>query len=270
MTLLIDHHENRNHPDLTVLLAQSVDIHVGDYNQSSGDGLIYPDFHCAGGEKLLGINRKSVHEFLSSPERVVEQIQRELAGPCEWLVLLIEGIMAPDSGSGAWGYSMDWATLRTYPNTDQRGTVGFKRQHYNTNWEHIQNQQTRLEWLGIQVVHSYSVVDTASKLVALHKMAMDNRPNRVLDQLIKTDIAVLALDPVEKAMAHTLMGISGGGCGEQVALTIAQSFSTIVELIEYWSSGGTISDQMLRSGTRRVGVAAEKKLQKALGWVCAS
>jgi hypothetical protein len=143
--------------------------------------------------------------------------------------------------SGAWAYEIDWSSIHLYANTDQRGTVGFKRQHSRTNWTHVQNTMTRLEWLGVQVVHSYSLYDTSTKLIALHDLALSGEPNRVLDKLIKTDLKILALDPGERAIALSLMGLVGGNVGEELGLTIASSFDTITELIRYWDQGSSIA-----------------------------
>lgn len=265
--ILADQNEVRNQPELIGWLRQSVEVQEGSFNQTAGSSIIYPDFVVVGGEQLVGINRKTVNELLSSPEKVLEQIQRELAGPVEQLILLVEGICVPDGNSGAWAYSMDWGNIHLYQNTDQRGTVPFRRQHSKTNWTHVQNVQTRLEFLGVQVVHSYSLYDTATKLVSIHDLVVANLPNKVLDKLFKPSISILALDPVEKAMATTLVGVAGAGWGEELALTVAAlGFKNIGELFTFWSEGDQLCDTMLRSGTRRIGNAAEIKLQRALGW----
>lgn len=265
MTLLVDQNEERNQPDLLAYLRQSVDVRTGAYNQHSGNPVAYPDFTIIGGDKLVGVNRKQVSEVLSSLDKVEEQLQRELSGPCEYLVLLIEGIMYPGN-DGVWAYQLDWLRGIRIWNSEQVGSVGFKRQHFRTNYKGIQNWQTRLEWLGINVVHTYSLYDTACKLVALHDLVMKGEESKTLNRLIKSSFTIAALDPTEKAMALSLMGIQNGGIGEEAALTIARSFSSITELIRYWDQGSTIADTMMRSGTRRLGNALESKLQKALGW----
>jgi hypothetical protein len=96
IVILADRNEADNHPQLISWLRQSTEVETGSYNQTAGSTIIYPDFVLVGGNKLVGVNRKTVGEILSSPEKVLEQIQRELAGPVEQLVLLIEGIMVPD------------------------------------------------------------------------------------------------------------------------------------------------------------------------------
>ena len=259
MTILVDHHEP---PEIDLMLAP-IEVSRGEYNSSGSSALIYPDYVIVGGSKLVGCNRKQVGEVLSSLDKVEEQLQRELAGPCEHLLLYIEGIMIPDK-DGCWGYTLDWSNQKVFNNV--AGTIPFKRQHYSVNWKHVQNWQTRLEFKGIQIVHTYNLYDTASRLVALHDMVLKDEPNKVLDRLIKTDIQVLALDKQEKDMALTLMGIRNGSVGEEIALALAQSFSSITELIDFWRDGGQCCDTMLRSGTRRIGNAAEAKLQRALGY----
>lgn len=263
--LLIDQNEHRNHPDLTLLLEQSLEVQIGDYNQSPNGGVTYPDFTVSGGETLVGINRKTCGEWLSDSDKVIEQVQRELAGPCEQLVLLIEGVMKTGVEGGVEAYQFQWKAEHFYNKGQDHGSVPFARRYYAVNYKHAQNQQTRLEWLGVMVTHTYDIRDTASKLIAMHDLVLKGEPNKVLDRLIKQEFHIQALDPIERAMALSLMGIINGGVGETTALTISASFSTIGELMNYWSTGGTIADMVMQSG-RRVGVAAEKKLQKALGW----
>lgn len=265
--LLCDHHEP---PEINLFLA-GIEIQRGDYNSSGSSSQIYPDFVVVGGEKLVGINRKQVGEWLSSSDKVIEQIQRELLGPCEQLCLIIEGVMRP-SGNGMMGYSINWEAAKLFNET--HGSVPFSQRYFSVNPKHCQNEQTRLEALGVMVCHTYSLADTAMKLIAIHDMVLKNEPNLVLDRLIKPDIQVLALDPIERAFALTLMGVVGGGVGEQVALTLASSFSTIGELTRYWDQGSTIQDIMIREKqgvkTRRIGSALESKLQRALGYTPSS
>ncbi len=271
--LLVDSNEERNQPELLRLLRESVDVSVEPINQTAGNSVVYPDYVVWGGDKLVGINRKQVGEILSSLDRVEEQLQRELAGPCEHLALLIEGVMGAalsplQSGLGTVAYSFDWKNRKLFNNF--AGTVPFTQHISAVSPKHIANWQTRLEFKGVQVVHTYSTSDTASKLIAMHDMVLKGEPNRVLNRLIKTEFSVLALDPVERAMALTLMGIAGAGLGEELALSLASTFSSVVELVRYWDAGGTIADLMVREKTnvrtRRVGNAAERRLQAALGY----
>ncbi len=267
MTLVIDSNENRNHPDLTALLRQDIeDVDVQDINQSPNQSLVYPDFLISGGVKEVGINRKTVGEWLSNSDACIEQCQRELAGPVEHLVLLIEGVMVP-SGLAMIGYNLDWQRAKAFSQSVTsiaHGTVPFAKRMYAVNPKHAQNEQTRLEFLGVQVVHTYSIQDTADKIIATHDLVLKNEPNRVLDKLYKPDIHVLGLTPQETRFARQLMSMDG--IGEEAALTLAASFNNIMELVEYWQQGSSIADTMLRSGTRRIGTALERKLQAALGY----
>ncbi len=261
--ILVDQNEARNQPELVSILREAVDIDIGDYNQSPNQSLVYPDFTIAGGDKLVGINRKQVGEWLSNSDACIEQCQRELAGPVEHLVLLIEGVMRPDN-SGMISYSLDFKNEHYWDKATVSGYVPFLRRHHAVNPKHAQNEQTRLEFLGVQVVHTYSIQDTASKIIAFHDLVLKGEPNRVLDKLYKPDIHVLGLTPQETRFARQLMSMDG--VGEEAALTLAASFNNIMELVEYWQQGSSIADTMLRSGTRRIGTALERKLQAAIGY----
>ncbi len=258
---LLDSNEHRNHPTLTDLLRESIEVEVGDFNQTAGSSLVYPDGTICGGNKLVGINFKTVHEWLSNMDACLEQIQRELAGPVEHLALLLRGVMRPSNG-GMYGYTMNWDSEKVFNNT--AGQVGFTRRFYSVNPKHAMNQLTRLEFLGVQVVHTYSIQDTAAKIIAFHDLVMKGEPNRVLDKLYKPDIHVLGLTMQETRFARQLMSMDG--VGEEAALTLAASFNNIMELVEYWQQGSSIADTMLRSGTRRIGTALERKLQTAIGY----
>ncbi len=265
--LLVDSNEARNQPELVSLLRASLDVDVQSINQTATNTLVYPDYVIFGGSKQVGINRKTVGEWLSSPDKVIEQVQRELAGPVEWLVLVIEGNMVPKSGGGMWAYDINWVNAHPYQNfsgQDRVGTVDFKRQPYAINPKHAQNEQTRLEFMGVQVVHTYSPADTASKIISFHDLVMSNEPNTVLSRLIKPEHHVTGLTPQETKFARQLLAFDG--VGEQAALTIAASFTTIGELIRYWSDNGTIADMVMTHGTRRLGNALERKLQQGLGY----
>lgn len=259
--ILVDQNEPA---EIQSYLSQHVEVQVGNYNQSPNQSLIYPDYTIVGGPHLIGVNRKQVGEVLSSLDSVEEQLQRELTGPCEYLALVVEGVMLHDSGMGSWAYTLEWNASKLFNNLV--GTLPFKRQHSNQNYIAVRNKLNSLQALGIQVTQTYSMQDTAIALIALHNWAMKpTEEHQTLNRLIKTKHTVQCL-PEERQFALTLMGIEGGGCGEELALTLAQSFSNIKELLDYWSDGGTIQDTMMRNGTRRIGKVAEQRLQKALGF----
>lgn len=264
MTIIIDSNEHRNHPEILPLLTeQGIPCDVGNINKTAGSELIYPDFLIF--EAVIGINRKTVGEWLSNSEKVIEQIQRELAGPIRHLALIIEGVMKPWDGV-MYGYDFDWkrATVFNRGLGQEIGTVPASSRRYSVNPKHVQNEQTRLEFAGVQVIHTYSLEDTVSKLVAFHDLAMKGEKNNILSRLIKPDINVRGLTPQETKFARQLMSFDG--VGEQAALTLAATYSNIMELIEVWQSGGTCADLMLRGGTRRIGTALEQKIQRAIGY----
>lgn len=273
--LLVDSNEDRNHPTLVPLLRQHVEVDVGGINQSPGSSLIYPDFVIWGGTEVVGINRKTVGEWLSNSDACISQIQRELAGPINSLVLLIEGTMRAHAlGTAMYGYTLDWEREHLYNsmNTsgDIHGTVAFSRRQFNINAKHAQNEQTRLEFMGVQVVHTYSIQDTVSKLIAFHDMILEGKPNNVLSRLIKPELNVRGLTPQETQFARTLMSC-GANWGEELALTVASlGLTSVGDLFRLWDRDETLADTMIREKehvrTRRIGPALEKKLQGALGY----
>lgn len=267
MTIAADQNEARNQVELVNYLQQSVPVTIGSYNETSGSPIIYPDFTIWGGSKLVGVNRKTWGEVCSSIDRVEDQLLRELAGPCEQIALIVEGIVVPDGLGGCWVYNLDFAQgLKLFRNTDAMGTVLFKRQHYRSNYEGIRNWLTRLEWLGIQVIPTQSTYDTAINLVAMHNLVLKDEESKTLNRLIKEKFTIIALDPVEKAMATSLMGLANGRAGEELALSLARHFNYVVDLIRYWDEGNSIAELPMKSGKRKVGHAAESNLKAALGY----
>lgn len=261
--LAVDNNEARNQPALLAYLQQHVEVTTGSYNETAGSSVVYPDFSIFGGNQVVGWNRKTWPEVLGGLDKTTEQLQRELAGPVEFLCLGIEGIVRPDE-RGCWAYSFDWDTERIW-NTGQVGQVTFHRQHFGISYKAVVAWEQSLSEQGIAVYHTNDPLDTAAHLVALHDLTLRGGEHRTLTRLIKVRQQVNCL-PEERAFALTAMGIENGGVGEEMALTLAASFSSIKELMDYWSDGGTVADTMLRSGTRRVGTAAELKLKKALGY----
>lgn len=263
--LLIDNNEARNQPALVALLRQHTDVDVGDYNLSPNQSLIYPDFTISGGELMCGWNRKTYAEVLGGIDKVELQLQRELAGPVEYLCLGIEGFIRP-SPTGTWAYQIDWRTEHYYSAARLAGTVGWKRQLFHISYKAVRAWEQRLSQLGVAVYHCADTEDTAEQLIALHDLVMKGGDHRTLNRLIKMHYQVQGLTQQETRFARTLMGIEGAQWGEELALTLAKSFGSVTELIRYWDDGGTIADTVLRSGTRRIGVAAERKLQEGLGY----
>ncbi len=258
-----DQNEARNQSALLDYLRNHVEITTGSYNETAGSLLVFPDFTVWGGEHLTGWNRKTWTEVLGGLDKVTEQLQRELAGPVEYLCLGIEGAIRADS-TGVWAYDFDWDRLQTWK-SPMAGTLPFKRQRFGINSKAVVAWEQSLSQQGVAVYHCADPLDTAAHLVALHDLTLRGGEHRTLSRLIKVKHQVNCL-PEERAMALTLMGIEGAGVGEATALAISQSFSNLVELLDYWRDGGTISDTMLPNGTRRIGTVAEQKLQKALGY----
>lgn len=234
-------------------------------NQTVGSPVVYPDYVVFGGELLVGWNRKTSGEILSSLDAVEEQLTRELAGPVEWLALGIEGSWRPDGTGGCWGYSLDWSKVRPFQKGDM-GFVTYKQRHYNTPWKAVKAWEMRLSQLGVAIFPTVDVYDTASQLVALHDLVMKSGEHKTLNRLIKQNYVVSALDRTERDLALSLMGLQGARIGEELALSLAQYYNSITEIIRLWDGGGSIAEVPLRNGSRRVGHAAENNLKAALGY----
>lgn len=267
--------QDSNEPkELELYLAQSVEVQVGSYNQTQGSTQVYPDFVIIGGPKLIGVNRKQAGELLSSLDKVEEQLQRELAGPCEQLALIVEGFLAPDEMGGCWAYSLEMGNVKLWNPAKYigMGTIPFKRWHSSQQYSGVRAWLTQLTSMGVMVIQTTSLYDTAAFLISLHNWAQKaESEHKTLNRLIKENITVLGLDKAEIDFAISLMGIRNAGIGEELAMTIASlGFRTIGELFRYWAQDRVLCDTMVREklGTRprRVGVSAESKLQRALGY----
>ncbi len=243
------------------MLAQFIPVDEGNTNQSIGSA-IFPDFLVW--ETLGGVNRKTTSEILGGLDKVEDQLLRELAGPIETLALIEEGHMRPAADGGSWAYQFNWSSLHTFPRTDEAGTISFTRRHYRTPWKAVKSWEQSLQAQGVMIMHSTDLYDTCTQLIALHDWMLKGGEHKTLHRLIKSSHTVQGLTIQETRFARQLMAFDG--VGEEAALTIAASFGNIMELIECWAGNGTIADLMMRSGTRRVGNALERKLQSAIGW----
>src|SRR5438132_161650 len=100
MTVLLDLHEPKQ---LEYYLNQSCEVKVGNYNMSSGSSLTYPDLTIINGGKTIGINRKQSSEWVAGLDAWEEQIGRELNGPIDSLISIVEGFITPvPSGVYCW------------------------------------------------------------------------------------------------------------------------------------------------------------------------
>lgn len=272
VTLLLDSNEARNHLDLLELLQVAIPTQVSNMNQSPGQSLIYPDAYVW--ESGLGINFKTVNEVLSSLDQVEDQLMREIAGPCKMLVLNIRGVMRPDPNGGCWAYQFNWQTSFPFPNSlrnkTQSGQVTWQRTHFATSFKGIKAWEASLQAQGVMIQHSYDIPDLAEQLIALHNWSLKGGDHKTLHRLIKSEVGVRGLTPQETQFAKCLMSC-GANWGEELALTVAAlGLTSVGDLFRLWDEGGQLCDTLIREKqgvrTRRIGTAAEQRLQRALGY----
>ncbi len=255
--ILIDQNET---PDIDHLLAQSTEIQRGAYNQSPNSSLIFPDYTLINGGKTVGVNGKQVGEVIGNIDQLEEQIQRELRGPIDYLVLCVRGYATPDvGGNGYWSWSFTEKTAHRSHHTGQsyKGLVAF----YN-----------RLEELGIAVWQEPNLHAFALRLLALHdSLAKEPWEHKTLKRLIKADYYISETEEARRDHMLNLMSLRGANLGEELADAftswqeeVAPGELNLWRLMEALSVGEP-EKWPLRNGKRVIGPAAVARLKGVLG-----
>lgn len=244
--------QDRNEPiEFEYLLKQSVDVQVGSFNQTSPTGPVYPDFTCVNAGLAAGVNRKQAAELLGSIDAVEEQLGRELLGPCDSLVLMVEGLVVPTS-DGCNAHSID-----------ENGKVNPRGRAFRTPYARVMSWYTGLWELGIPVVNTSNLRGSATFLVQLHN-SLGKEESRIFKRLITIRKEVQSYDLRERSLALFLMGIPG--CGEEVALCLARQFETVWELMSYIADGGGSLAKLTLASGRHIGPALDLKIRTFLGF----
>lgn len=268
MTFLVDQNEP---PEIDYWLSQSYPVKRGSFNQTSGSGLVYPDFTIQS-KRILGVNRKQASEWMGGFDAWKDQVLRELNGPVDFLYQVIEGSISSDIGNGVWGWNWQepYIEKQFKGKTDIEsgmGTATVVGHQSMWDYKNLMGEIIRLTDAGIYTFFTSSLFSTAQLLVELHSICeRDDWEPRCLTKLVKAKYQISETEHVRRQLILFLMGVPG--IGESVATGLVDYFGTFDDLYSYVSSGLKIANIPLPSKTSRsrtIGPAAELKIRQFWG-----
>lgn len=226
-------------------------------------------FYCADGG-YLGISRKQAGEFIGGIDACETQLLAEMN--CDYMALVIEGCWTA-SPSGQC-YTWDWDSKAYMGSIRQGMTYGntrMVRREYSQSYKGVRQKLARFQDLGIYVMETHDLADTALAIVALHnELTKPTASLTTFKRLIPERYTLTEEDMAKRTLALQLMGCVPG-IGEEIALAIAdagwvESISRLCYLFENAPEGwDAIAKLPLRSGKRTIGPAAVARMRKALG-----
>lgn len=244
MTIMLDRMEPI---EIENLIAQSTDVMRTGLN---ANGLAdYVWFACDG--HRIQVERKQTGELLASLDAVEEQLQRELQNGVEETILLIEGVCEPIFG-------LKIATQTWHRAKNKNALVPSRA--FNCSYTGYKAWQNQLDKAGVTIVETFDYTATAMTLVALYQNSQKTE-HRTLRRYIKDRIYVKSKNP----HVISLMGLKGGGLGEERAEAIIDRYGT------FWYAMSQSAEELAEtlvgeeSKQRRLGMGVVKKLFKAIG-----
>jgi len=255
--------DNNEPEEFDYWLSQTTTIKRGAYNKTASGEPTYPDFTIVS-NKIIGVNRKQASEWLGGIPHWEEQLQRELAGPIDYLLCVIEGSVSVDPVFGVYGWNWQAPDIKDHRTRagEKYGTVqvtGFPSQ-----WDYkgLMGKLIRLNDAGIPTFFTSNVFGTATFLAELHSIAeRDDWQPSGLTKLIKSKYVISEWEQSRRQMILFLMGIPG--VGEDAATALLDEFGCFGDLYAFLCAN-SIGDIRMKSG-RRLGPAMDKKIKGFLG-----
>ncbi len=261
---------DKNEDESYDFLFRQLDITVerGNWNQSPGQDVasIFPDFCIAWpGRPVIGASHKGAVELIGGLDECEAQLARELMGPIDYLCLFHTGvILSTDDGVAA--FDFDEAKIVT---RQTRGGANYEevtgrgksiRYSYNR-WTSFRR---KLMDMGIPVVSTGNLRGSVQFLADLHGDAVNPHVPTLFRRLIPIRQELACMDMRQRDLALKFM--AWNGIGPEIALAVADHFSTFAEFFRFWDSGGgSIADIRVESGKRRIGTSVETKWREAMG-----
>lgn len=215
MSFLIDQNEPE---ELDYWCSQSYEVKRGNWNQSGRfeEGkVIYPDITVVS-NKIIGVNRKQAVEWMAGFSAWKDQVLRELNGPIDFLIQVIEGAITSTPREGLWGWDLNYPDI--VPSTDRLGdlngngllTVGGHVSNHD--YKNLFGELIRISDSGIPTFFTGNTFGTALFLVELHKIAdQEDWEPRLLTQLVKEKFLINEREIIRRNLILFLMGIPGVG-----------------------------------------------------------
>jgi len=219
MTLMMDVHEPYS---IWELLTQSVEVIKPDPGLNSQGYADYLWF-CYDGHRIQ-VERKQIDEILSGMDSVEEQLTRELSNGVEETILLIERFCEPIPGnrSAVQTYTRPHEGLKKILRKIlKHDDVLVPGHQYNVSYMGMQAWKSQLDKAGVTIVETFDWKATAHTLVALYNNSQKEE-HTTLRRYIKDRIIITNRNP----HILTLMGIKGGGVGEEIAKALIERFGT--------------------------------------------
>ena len=243
---------------------RNIPLETSDLNSRGwGDVLFITDTGTYSGEV------KGAGEILGGMDHCEAQLQKQLAN-ADRCFLAVYGKVEPVYDDGSC-YALEHATnerIHYEHGPDSGISRTYKRRHFRTNYLGYRTWLARLVSLGVDVYEVPSKEALATQLVGMYNVLTTE--GSTLRRIIVEKPRVAEQDPAKARLMRQLMGLEAG-IGEELAEAIAGLFVNLGDLMNYLQNdgeiekGGMIANTHMRSGKRRVGDAAVKRLKDALG-----
>jgi len=196
------------------------------------------------------VERKQIDEILSDMDGTEEQLRRELQSGVEETILLYEGTFEPIAGLKM--ATQSWRKAK-------EGRVMVPGHKYNISYSGVQAWFSQLDKAGITIIHTCDYVGTAMTLVALYNNSQ-KQEHTTLRRYIKDRIYPEPYNPY----IQTLMGIKGGGMGEEKAKALIGRYGTPWYIFN--QSEEDLAETLVgKDKPKKLGILSAKKLLRAVG-----
>lgn len=267
MSFMVDNNEPE---ELDYWLSQSYEVKRGAFNKTSGNPVTYPDITVLS-KRIIGVNRKQSGEWLGGFSAWQEQILRELNGPVDYMIQVIEGGISPLVKEGLWSWDLNLPRITVSYDRLGNPTGGGVGETLiwksNQDYKHVIGELIRLADSGIPTFFTGNIFGTAQFLVELHSIVdREDWEPRLLTRLVKQKYEISERELVRRNLILFLMGIPS--VGQSVATALVDYFGTFDDLYSYISSGLRISGIELNSvgkNKRTIGPAIERNMRMFFG-----
>lgn len=229
--------------EIGILIGQSVPVTVTGLN--FGGMADYLWFACDG--HRIQVERKQISEILGGMDHVEEQLSREMKNGVEETILLIEGVCEPIASKGI--------ATQAWHKASQKNIM-IPGHTFNTSYTGMQAWKSQLDKAGVTVVETFDYIATAMTLVALYQNSQKPE-HKTLKRYIKDRIQIENRNP----QILTLMGIKGGGVGEETASALVERYGTVWYILN--QSVEDLAETLV--GNKRLGTIRARKLLSAVG-----
>ena len=239
---------------LDYYLSQTGEVQRGNYNQSPNQSyaLVYPDITCINGGPIVGVNRKQASEWLGGLDQWEEQLHKEVNGPIDYLVSIIEGQVIP-AGEGSIALSfqdLNYTTRRNSHSVDVQAKGEMSRWPYKALMGKVQAM-----WdIGIPVIFTSNLLGSAIFISELHHRASEGYESQTFKRFIKEKWQISETDL--KLREQILLYMNIPGIGEDKAIKLADTYNSMVDLINRIDTVRTIPG---------FGPVIEKRMREFLG-----